>query len=195
MSGRGFTYKEVLLALAVLAVGAAILVPIAMVLQGRRQEETDVERMRSLYIAMAMYEQDQNGQLPPDLLVARDYTQDDRVLLSVRDPFVSAQASAFPVDAGLPNWRVESPVRISYAYLYAFVQAGQATTEPWEQLKFNPAVGLLASEWQGGVDAGQNFQANVRGTLYRINTDGALYSYDRGGPKPLGDPQDLFFRR
>jgi hypothetical protein len=118
---------------------------------------------------------------------------DDSVYLSTKDPFAGS-SGPFPVEPGLPSWRVESPVRISYSYLFSFVQAGKTQVKPWYELKFDPTVGLLADEWQANVSPGSGFNATVSGRVLRLNTDGALAVHERTR-KPIGDVQDLFFAR
>ncbi len=193
MRSRGFSHKEILLALLVVAIAAGVLLAVAKSLQGRELAKGDVDNMRKIYLSLALYESEENGWLPSNLLMARDRMPEDSVYLSNTDPFVG-QAAPFPIDPGLPTWRVESPVRISYSYLYAFVEAGKTKAKPWYELKYDPTVGLLADEWQGEVTPGTGFDATVSGNLFRLNTDGAL-SIRKRPTGPIGNVEQLFFAR
>ncbi len=188
---RGFTSKETLLAVMVVALAGAAIFFVSRSLQGKELARGDVDSMRKIYLSLALYESEENGWMPTNLLMARDRMPEDAVYLSSGDPFVSA-SGPFPVEPGLPSWRLESPVRISFSYLYSFVEAGKTQAKPWYELKFDPTVGLLADEWQGKVSAAGGFQAKVSGVVLRLNTDGALFSHDRG-ETGLGNVQDLFF--
>ncbi|MEZ0325773.1 MAG: type II secretion system protein [Fimbriimonas sp.] len=190
---KGFGTKEILLAILVIGVAGAVIFGVARSLQGKELVRGDVGNMQKVYLSLALYETESDGWLPADLLMARDRMPEDAVYLSNADPFANAEGP-FPVDPGLPSWRVDSPIRVSYSYLYAFVQAGKTQAKPWYELKYDPKVGLLADEWQGKVTAGEGFQATVSGTLLRLNTDGALMTRQRGS-KPIGDVQELFFAR
>lgn len=158
-------------------------------------DEGDASRMRRVYVALSMYEQASGGPAP-DLLAARYFGADDADFRSERDPFAKAAGAAFPIDSGMPDRSRRSPIRISFSYLWAFRTAGRVTTKPWLAVRGDPHIGLLASEWGGSVQPGSDFWANVSGPVLRINTDGSLFKTgDRGGPKPVGNAEDLFFRR
>jgi hypothetical protein len=133
--------------------------------------------------------------MPPDLLAAREFTPDDLTFLSTGDPFAAEGGGPFPSDGSIPTYRPIAPMRISFSYLYAFRSAGLAEVPDWTAARFDPRVGLLANEWQGSVRPGDNFTAEVAGQVQRITTDGSLATIRRGGPKALGDLQDLFFAR
>jgi hypothetical protein len=187
------TYKEVLLSLSILVLAGLVVFTIARSMQTRRRLTSDVDSMRTIYVSLALYETDENGQMAADLLSAREWMPDDLVYQSISDPFVG-DAGPFPVEPGLPSSRLESPVRISFSFIYAFATAGKAKVKPWAELKFDPLVGFLANEWQGEVQASSRFQATVSGKVLRLNTDGALHEYTAPS-RALGDPQVLFFSK
>ncbi len=189
---RGITGKELLLALAVLLVAGAVLIPIAMSMQGRQLAEGDLARMRRVYVALVMYEEQVDANLAPSLVAVAPYA-DAADFASAADPFVGAGVDSYPNDPGLPDGARSAPSRISFSYLYAFVNAGNAKAKPWAEAKFDPSIGLLANEWLGSVTAGRDFHAIVGGPVHRLMTDGSATTLRREGRKPLGDVQDLFF--
>ena len=148
-------------------------------------------RMQRLYVALSIYESQDNEQIPPDLTGARIYLGSDRDYVSDWDPFRTA-AGPFPVDAGLPSGRKSAPFRVSDTYLWAHRLAGRIKTQAWAEARLDPTLGVLASEWHGSVQTRDAFEASVSGLVLRITTDGSLVKVKRGGPKPLGDAQDLF---
>jgi len=185
------------LALIVIAVAVAILLPVAIRTQNRNLLLSESGRMRNVFRALLLYE-DQNDSMPaPDLGVINTIDPNQLDFQSNLDPFINSTApgGGFPNDPGLINSE-KSPFRISFSYLQNFVRAGKISTKPWAEARLDDHLGELANEWYGSVQPGSPFQAQVSGRLLRINTDGSVYVLqDRGGPKPLGDPQDLFIKR
>jgi hypothetical protein len=191
---RGFGPKETMLAVGVVAVCAAILVP----LYSRRHSEdlilSESARMRRIYVALTFYEEQFDTNPAPSLVAASIYDPNREDYLSERDPF-RGSASPFPSDPALDNHE-NSPFRISFSYLENFVREKKVSIKPWAESRLDSKIGILADEWLGTVNPGPNWTAQVSGRVLRIGTDGAVFVLkDRGGPKPLGDPQDLFLRR
>lgn len=194
---RGFGPKEVLLAILVLAAFSGVFIVLVRRTEDRNLLLAEAGRMRQVYIGLSVYEGQYDSQPAPNLVAVFPYNPNRADYLSYLDPFRDGAQpqSLFPIDPGLDNSGT-SPVRISFSYLLNFVRTGKLSVKPWEQTRQNPAVGEIANEWLGFVEPGSPFHANVAGRVLRIDTDGAVYKLkDRGGPKPLGDAQDLFIRR
>lgn len=191
ISHAGFSTKEAGLALLVVVVAAAVVIPIGMSSRSRRSQAVDVQRMRNVYMALAMYETEVDQMLPPDLSLARNYAQNDDQFQSELDPYVGI-GGPYPVDGSLPEWKRTSPIRISFAYLYSFAEAGRLHPAPWPKAKFERSLGLIADEWTGTVRRAGNFGATVGGPLWRVTVDGSAVRIPRGGPKPIGNAADLF---
>lgn len=194
---KGSIQKEALLALAIVTAAAAILIPIAKRSSGNSLLLNESGRMRKVYVALTLYEEQFDQQPAPNLLAASVYDPNQADYASGLDPFVKSQPAGqgFPIDPGLDGSE-KSPFRISFSYLPNFVRAGKLSIKPWAETRLDPKVGELADEWFGSVQAEEPYHAKVSGALLRINTDGAVYVLpDRGGPKSLGDPQDLFIKR
>lgn len=183
-----------------LLIGGVVLVAAAVVgafawQTGQRQSVLDEgARMQRLYVALSMYESQADGEFPPTLPAAKLYLRNVRDLQSDHDPFRTA-SGPFPFDAGLPTGRRTSETRISDAYLFAHRLAGRIKVAPWRESRFDPGLGVIASEWFGSVEPKGDFQANASGLVLRITTSGSLVRVHRGGPKPLGDAEDLFRKR
>ena len=134
-------------------------------------------------------------------VIAARFDPNQSDYLSEKDPFSgstpleSQKAKLFPSDPGLDNHEY-SPFRISFSYILNFIRADKIAVKPWYETRQDPRIGELADEWLGNVDPGTSFQAKVSGRVLRIGTDGAVYQLrDRGGPKPLGNANDLFIKR
>lgn len=194
---RGWGTKEALLALIVILAAAAILIPIANRTLQKNLLLTESGRMRQIYVALAYYEEQYDSMAAPSLVAASTYDPKKADYLSGLDPFANTPSptGAFPCDPGLDNDET-STFRISFSYLPNYMRAGKIKLKPWAETRLDGSIGELADEWYGSVDAGTPFHAKVAGRLLRINTDGSVYVLpDRGGPKPLGDVQDLFMKR
>lgn len=186
---------EALLALIVILVGAAILIPLARRSLGTNLLLNESGRMRKVYIALSLYEEQYDTLPAPSLIAAGAYDPVHKDFESDLDPFVNVNAGTFPGDPGLERGET-STYRISFSYLQNFVRAGKMHLQSWAETRRNPLIGVLADEWYGSVQAGEPFHANVSGDLLRINTDGSVFVLkDRGGPKPLGNSDDLFLKR
>jgi hypothetical protein len=195
---QGFGTKEALLALLVLAIAVAIILPLAVRTQNKNLLLNETIPLRQVFYALDQYETENDNQPAPNLAALFPQVDPNRAdFLSGLDPFVRAKApvGGFPLDPGLENAE-KSPFRISFSYLQNFARAGKISVLPWAQAKFDANLGELADEWYGSVQPGSPFKAQVSGRLMRINTDGSVFILqNRGGPKPLGDAQDLFIKR
>jgi len=189
---RGFSSKEALLGVVVLAIAAAIVYSIGMSMSRKNVLGEDAEAMRRVYVAVSMYEESVDGLPAPDLTKINLYLPEAASYQAVGDPYV-AEAGPFPLDGGLPSSPRISPFRISFAYLWAYRPANPDPLWDWTRLSKDSNVGFLANEWSGHVNPAGDFRANVSGRVLRLNRDGSLFQTpDRGGPKPLGDAGDLF---
>ncbi len=183
---------ESLLALFIVGVAALILVALTVKSKGQNLLLDESGRMRKVYIALSLYEEQYDSQPAPDLVKATTYDPRREDLLSEQDPFSKVAAKEFPLDPGL-DLAQKSPFRISFSYIQNFIRNGKLKTKPWAQARLDPRLGILANEWIGSVQASDPFKAKVGGRVLRINTDGSVFIVkDRGGPKELGDPNDLF---
>jgi hypothetical protein len=184
------------LAIVVVLAAAAILIPVAVKTQNKNLMIGESGRMRQVYIALMSYEALYDNMPAPNLVAASTYDPNHLDYLSALDPFIrTVSPSGYPMDPGLQNGEI-SPFRISVSYLPNFMRAGKIMVKPWAVTRDDPRIGELADEWYGSVNPGSPFQAQVGGRLLRVNTDGSVYVLpDRGGPKPLGDAQDLFIKR
>ncbi len=190
--------KETTLAIVVVVNTAAIIIPIGLRSKNKDLILNESARMRRVYIGLSMYEGEHDNQPSPSLLNALTNEPDQLNYQSNLDPFVHMDATTsprFPADPGLENGETSS-FRVSFSYLQDFVRAGKIKIKPWAEARQDPSLGELANEWLGSVQAQQFPHALVGGRVLRIGTDGAVFVLpDRGGPKPLGDPLDLFMKK
>jgi len=186
---------ETLLAVIVIVVFAAILTPLVLRSKSKNLLLEESGRMRQIYVALSLYEEQYDSLPAPNLVLASINDPNPKDFASDLDPFEKVQAESYPSDPGLDNGE-SSTFRISYSYLLNFTRAGKIQVKPWLETRTDPNIGILGNEWFGAVEAEQPFHAQVSGKLLRINTDGSVYVLpDRGGPKALGNPQDLFLKR
>ena len=174
-----------------LVIVAAVLFPLAASMRKKDSLDVDVMRMRKLYMTLAIYESENAGSMPATLEQARYLMPETVMLQSTKDPYVGS-ADRYPVDGGLPDFKVDAPERISFTYVYAYSAAGKNSTIPWEEYKYLNLNGFLANEWQGEVTREGSFKAKVSGKLIRLNTDGALRIEERAATNEIGDFKSLF---
>jgi hypothetical protein len=177
-------------------VAAVILGGIGYLSTRKQADAADADRMRQVYVALSLYEAGFDGVPAPSLAGIGGYLLNPGNLVSDRDPYAKANASAFPDDAGRLQGPRRSPQRISYSYLWSFPESVKRAGRHGFSVQKDPLMGILANEWAGEAKATGDFNAEVSGPVLRIALDGSLYkTSDRGGPKPLGNYEDLFFRR
>ena len=192
---RGFGAKEVFLAITVIVIAAAVLYPLASRQQSKSLLLDESGRMRRLYVALSFYEEQYDNQPAPSLTLASAYEPNRSYYVSDLDPFKDTKAPSYPLDPGITNHELAS-FRISFSYIQNFIRNEKIKVKPWDEVRMDPKVGELADEWTGSVSADEPFKAHVSGPVIRIGTDGAVFVLaDRGGPKELGNPDDLFLKR
>lgn len=157
---------------------------------------SEAARMRQIYIGLSVYEASNNNQPAPDLDVLSQVVPMGDALTSPLDPFRSVPGP-YPPDGSLPSLKAISPVRISDGYLVPHLGLGQIKVPAWSIARQDPAIGILASEWEGSIQTREHFEAEVEGKILRINMDGSAVHVTRSkpGPVPLGMDNDLFLRR
>lgn len=195
---KGLGAKEGLLALFIIGAAVAIIVPLAVRTQNKNLLLDESSRMRKLFFALDQYEAANDNEPAPSLVaLSPAFDPNQAHYVSDLDPFANSKPSpgGYPCDPGLDNSE-KSPFRISFSYILNFVRSGKISIEPWAQSKNDGKLGELADEWFGTAQPGPPFQAQVSGRILRINTDGSVFVLqNRGGPKALGDAQDLFIKR
>lgn len=187
---RGFTSKETLLGCLVLLVAGGVLGGIGFLMVRRQAGDADASRMRQLYVALTMYEEENGGQPAPDLTFAYPYVPDTGAYLSDRDPFAKA-AGPFPIDGSLPAGKPVSKFRISFGYLWAHRKPKDPAWD-WAKLSRKDRLGFIADEWVGSVTPGSGFQARVSGPVLRVNRDGSLFTTPSREETGLGDVGEVF---
>ncbi|AIE84442.1 hypothetical protein OP10G_1074 [Fimbriimonas ginsengisoli Gsoil 348] len=174
----------------VLVVAAALVLAIGLRIRGKKMDQGEAERMRQVYVALSMYESSNDGIPAPSLASLAVSGVDPANFLATGDPYANTKAPAYPIDGSRPRAPRSSAYRISFSYAGAFPEIAKRLN------RSDPLVGLLANEWIGKVSPTGDFGADVSGPIMRITMDGSVYqTADRGGPKPLGDAEDLFLRR
>src|SRR5258708_5542547 len=105
MTLRGLTTREILLAVGVVAVFAAIMIPVSRIVLGGSDEKEDMKRMRLVYVALSLYETSNDDLPAPDLVRVRRELGDDSLLLATNDPFANPGPApgSFPLDPGIPQ--------------------------------------------------------------------------------------------
>lgn len=191
---RGITLSQTLLVIAGLAVCGAVLVAIERATSGPTDQQSDAVRMRHVYMALALYENANEGMPAPNLAATRR-DLDDSDFRAANDPFAEVKAKDYPVDPSLVS-SGRAPLRIGFSYLPVFVHAGKAKVENWWQTKTDPRIGLIACFYYGNIHPGADpFTASVDGPVVRVNMDGSVTTIPHREKADVIDAQDLFFRR
>lgn len=190
MKQAGLTLAQTLLMAAAVAVAAAIVVLFSATLNRRNDDAGTMERLRRVYVAVSLYQFDNQSAYPPfldDVLRDLDGPTD---LQSSRDPFLSAPGP-YPRDAGL----LEGPKgkhRISLLYLPAHRDAGKVGKDAFRNWEGDPLGALLILPWHGTVAPGANFGAEVSGKQIRIQFDGSATSREVKEPTSITDSLKMF---
>lgn len=87
---RGFTLVEILTALTIVVVLAALLFPVIAGARKKAFEPADISNMKQLYTAFVMYEEDSGVGPMSTMLPFRAYTGDERIYASARDTYRKA---------------------------------------------------------------------------------------------------------
>jgi len=178
---------------AILVATSSILFLMNRSVRAGRAQDTDVVRMRNVYVAISMYETVNDGLPPPDLAVLRRDMADDSQFVAVNDPF--KVGTSFPIDPAFPNSTVRSPVRISFSYSPIWAESKKFDLGPWEQAQRNLRLGILASYWYGAIDSEHSDGRDTTGPVLRINMDGSVYRLNQRSDPHRLTPQDLFLLR
>ncbi len=190
---KGWTLKGVLVALLVLGMAGFTLLLINNLVVQNADQAQDAKNMRSIYIALSLYEQANDGLPAPDLYTVHRDLGDPSTYLAVNDPF--AKADSFPMDPALPNSAKRSPVRISFTYLPQWAKAGKFEVKDWTAELQDVQVGIMASYWFGDIDTSHPDGRGCTGPVVRINMDGSVFRLpQRKNPQTL-TVEDLFLRR
>ncbi|CAN5734649.1 hypothetical protein BH11ARM2_BH11ARM2_18550 [soil metagenome] len=176
------------LAIGTVVLFGAILIPVALVVSRRSQNDGRAARLRQVYISLSLYEADHMGRLAPNLLCTRGYLGNDSLYVSPKDPWRKTKGP-FPLDGALPEAQNSSPLRISDAYAVDFLRAGLLKKLDASDLRTT----LLADPWQGeaSITGRRSFDATVSGPVLRVTMDGSAREADRESSR-LSDANDLF---
>ena len=204
MSRReGFTVVELLVVIAIIAVLAAILFPAIASAKRHGREPDEASRMRQVYLGLAMYE-DESGEMPPVLGLARPYVGEDRVFATSYPVRNRAAHGPYPPAAFTYFTDGESPFPIDFGYLKTYPPYDE-NRAAWRYRREEPLCGLIASPWAGEVYGSVTDHAGrwnmdvvsgpaMRGPVLRIKMDGSLYRLARNPHSSgLGDVDGLFY--
>ncbi|HEY0866042.1 MAG TPA: hypothetical protein VGE01_01615 [Fimbriimonas sp.] len=188
-SSRGLTTGETLAAWFVLILLASIVTPIYLRFQNVNRRSHEAGRMRRVYVAVALYQEDRGGAMPGSLAELGDLVETED-LVSSFDPYAGS-AKSYPVEPTLPKLAGTVPYRISDAFLGNYIRSGKSPIKRWQDAEMQ--TGLLANVWLGEVRPLGNFEATSSGPILRVRMDGSLYTLpNRSKTGPVGDFADLF---
>ena len=192
-----FTLTETLAVVAVVAVLSAIVFPAVGAAKRHGREPDEIARLRQVFLGLAMYE-DETGEMPPALGLARPYVGDSRVFATAYPVRPHPKQGPYPAAAFVRDYPGTSPFPIDFGYLKTYPPNDENRTR-WRLKREEPLCGLIASPW-----AGEPFSLGsaddaldgplMRGPVLRIKMDGSLYRlaqnpYSSG----LGDVNGLFY--
>lgn len=155
-----------------------------------RGANTEIQRMRQVYMAAYLYSQDWNSAWPSNLALVRNRLADDSLLLVPEDP-LQQSACPCPLDPFLPD-RLGSPVRLSDSYLGAWIGTEDGPAR-WDSVPDDRRIGVIANGFTGSVRAEGGFRVQANGVIRRVTLDGSFRTLPRASP-PRTTVQDLFLR-
>lgn len=171
---------------------------------------SDLAKLKQVYLAICLYEGDQNEISPTTLVETFHYVKEPDIfrasvdkLRKIESPSGSYTSTPFVPCTGQPK----SIWRISWAYLKTYPP--HMEEQQWASLRNSAEVGILASPWSGWLSGRQPSQAltfgcgeNVfevsgpqfDGPILRIKMDGSLYTLPRHYDGLYGSLNDFFYR-
>jgi prepilin-type N-terminal cleavage/methylation domain-containing protein len=206
-SRRGFTLIEILVVIAIIAVLAGFLFPVLTAARRRGHESSDIAQMKQIYLAFAMYEDENDARSPETLKILEPLVRDKRLFRAPLDKVKTPMPDGWPARPFVACAMERSPFRISYGYLKTYPPYDESE-RMWQEKRNDPQVGLIASPWNGrivrefrGDFACGEIINTVSGPLFdgpilRINMDGSLFRWPSNRHKDMmGNIDDFFFYR
>lgn len=195
---KAFTLVEIIVVIAIIAVLAGLLVPVAVRARGSGQETECLMRMRQVYISLKLYSEDHGSTAPPapGLVPLAPYAKSEVVFQcqvenSIK-PRADGQFRAQLLD--LTENGPASPFRISYGYLGDYTN--ETVLGVWSKLGALSKVGVIACPWHAPHKGEQSpllkHLQPRQGVTQRICNEGSAYKW----PKALNldiNTGDLFF--
>jgi hypothetical protein len=186
----GLGTKSVIASIVVIGIAASILVWLNRIVLDRQSASGDAEKMRRIYVALSIYEQSNDGAMPPDLRMVSRYLGGPADYVAANDPFTTG--TQFPTDPALLN-SGNSPSRVSYSYLPQWSMHGGLKVKSWAEEMTEDKVGLMAGYWYGDIDKIDLDGRLCSGPVNRLNMDGSVVSVSRVTKDRL-TADDLFLR-
>jgi prepilin-type N-terminal cleavage/methylation domain-containing protein len=133
--GRGFTLLELLVTVGIIALLAALLLPVLASARARAREAACTSHLSQLGKAMRMY-LDDYGLRPPHLHeLAQGYVSDRRLFTCPQDGWIHRGGWAYSAWARLNSLPEQWPFPVSYGY---FFNAGYVDGEEWRRIEAYP---------------------------------------------------------
>lgn len=187
---RGFALVELIVAIGIIAVLAALLFPILGQAKNRSFLTRDISQMRQIYVALDLYDNDYDDQLPDSLLYVAPYAKSTEVFASPIDPFRDGIPGIRDFPANMDDddgTHLRSPFRISYAYLVPMARSIGLDKEWIEARRRDPGYGLLALSMYNQTAGLDKLPCQVdyfrnQNVEHRISMDGSYHEAHVVGP-------------
>lgn len=217
-SSKGFSTIELLAVVGIVVLLAGILFGVSSASRAAANRADEAGRLRQIFVAIALYEEDNDRQSPISLVDLVPRHLPTSVLRNPSDARNSLKLTDWPANPWVDSWIVDPPAvshrrtphMNSYAYLKPF-SARFPAGRTWEEFRQNPRVGIVAglglfqcaSEptvpgCGYGKDRPEIFLGqpafNLAGTILTVRMDGSIHTRTRKAPARgnLGFEQ-LFF--
>lgn len=189
---------EVITAILIIAVLAAVLLPVYGGVKGKARESVDISNMRQVYMAITMYESDFDSTTPQRLDQVGHYAKSQDLFRAPRDPVKQTKTGSYPARLFV----IGAPERIHYRVSYAFLRSYPGyyyLEDQWDEARQQDKLGMIASQWHGAALAGPTSPEFAEhgvpfdGPVLRITMGGSLYRLaKRKYPEVRGSINDLF---
>ena len=193
MRKSAFTILKLLVVIAIISILASFLFGTISGMFKSAHGTEDLSNMRQVYVAVTLYEQDNNDRSPDNLGLTLKYAKSEKVFDSKLDPRPQdkLQTGWTAIPLGIQTGE-RLPYRISYPYLRTFMTAYEDRSDKFDFAfqRAVPASGMIANPWVGhilrftGGSANGQSQDSVWGPLMdgpidRIRMDGAYFRVSR----------------
>jgi prepilin-type N-terminal cleavage/methylation domain-containing protein len=173
----GFTLAELLIAIAIIALLAGILLPVAVSAMHRAREAPCMGNLRQLYVALSLYREDHGGNCPAGLFELVPTYAPPEVLLCPEDGYGGyADALAASLAAPFPEppwWETSAESPTSYLYAGSYFRRAW-----WEALSGRPDTACVTC-WLHGRPVSPTVQGPFyTGRTLRLHLDGSVTTDD-----------------